>query len=170
MVASMSDEHYSFAELAGNTHPYWSEHRRKVYVASSWRNTVQPYVVQELEGAGHEVYDFKRPNNAKGFAWSDVYGSINHDQSYPDQFLKALDTPKAVQGFKSDFTAMQWADTCVLVLPCERDAHLELGWAVGAGKKTAILLDNPCKASLMYRMVNLITPHIAEILEWMGDL
>ena len=30
----------------------------------------------------------------------------------------------------------RWDDTFVLVLPCGRSAHLELGWAVGQGKRT----------------------------------
>ena len=29
-----------------------------IYVASSWRNTYYPEVVQALRDAGHEVYDF----------------------------------------------------------------------------------------------------------------
>lgn len=30
-----------------------------IYVASSWRNTYYPEVVQALRDAGHEVYDFR---------------------------------------------------------------------------------------------------------------
>ena len=32
-----------------------------IYVASSWRNTYYPEVVQALRDAGHEVYDFRNP-------------------------------------------------------------------------------------------------------------
>jgi hypothetical protein len=31
----------------------------KIYVASSWRNTYQPEVVQKLRAMGHQVYDFR---------------------------------------------------------------------------------------------------------------
>ena len=31
--------------------------RRKIYVASSWRNGYYPEVVEKLREAGHEVYD-----------------------------------------------------------------------------------------------------------------
>lgn len=33
----------------------------RIYVASSWRNNVQPLVVQTLRVAGLDVYDFKNP-------------------------------------------------------------------------------------------------------------
>lgn len=52
-----------------------------------------------------------------------------------DQYRAALEHPIAQAGFKSDFDAMQWADVCVLVLPCGRSAHSEAGWMKGAGKK-----------------------------------
>jgi len=32
--------------------------KRKIYVASSWRNEYYPEVVAKLREAGHEVYDF----------------------------------------------------------------------------------------------------------------
>jgi hypothetical protein len=35
---------------------------------------------------------------------------------------------------------------------------LELGWFVGQGRKTAVLLDDPCTPELMYRMVDFIAP------------
>ena len=65
----------------------------------------------------------------------------------PAQYLEALSNPVANRGFKNDFDAMKWADACVLVLPCGRSAHLELGWCAGAGKFTAILLDDLSVAS-----------------------
>lgn len=46
---------------------------RKIYVASSWRNTLQPEVVRVLQYDGHEVYDFRNPAPGnKGFAWSEI--------------------------------------------------------------------------------------------------
>ena len=46
---------------------------RKIYVASSWRNSIQPKVVKALRAEGHEVYDFRNPTvGNKGFAWSAI--------------------------------------------------------------------------------------------------
>ena len=44
-----------------------SDMKRKIYVASSWRNEYYPEVVEKLREAGHEVYDFRNPpSNATG--------------------------------------------------------------------------------------------------------
>jgi hypothetical protein len=84
-----------------------------------------------------------------------------------------LEHPRSIEGFDSDFDAMKRADTFVLVLPCGRSAHLELGWAVGAGKRTAILLDpdldtNTVTPELMYKMVDFIAPSVFDLLDWLG--
>jgi hypothetical protein len=52
----------------------------KIYVASSWRNTFQPGVVEGLRLAGHQVYDFKGSgdgwgsdgNGPGGFGWHEI--------------------------------------------------------------------------------------------------
>lgn len=45
----------------------------KIYVASSWRNKIQPLVVLALREAGHEVYDFRNPAPGNtGFQWSEI--------------------------------------------------------------------------------------------------
>jgi hypothetical protein len=124
-----------------------------IYVASSWRNERQPAVVEALRSAGHEVYDFRNPPSSTGFNWSE----IDHEwQAWtPEQFREALEHPVAVDGFCSDMDALVACDACVLVLPCGRSAHLEAGWALGAGKHVIVLLSQ-CEPELMYRM----TPHL----------
>lgn len=44
----------------------------RIYVASSWRCTEQPAVVQALRDQGHEVYDFRNPPGKSGFGWSEI--------------------------------------------------------------------------------------------------
>lgn len=137
----------------------------RIYVASSWRCEQQPEVVDALRAAGHEVYDFRNPPRRTGFAWSQI------DPDWlgwsPVAYRSLLDDPIAVAGYKSDFEAMRWADTFVLVLPCGRSAHLELGWAAGQGKRTAILLSaDKFEPELMYRMVDKLAVSLAELVEW----
>ena len=118
----------------------------RIYVASSWRNPQQPQVVDELRAHGHEVYEFRNPPDATGFSWQEI------DLQQPctvDEYLAALRSPRAAQGFLADFRAMRWADVCVLVLPCGRSAHLELGWMSGAGKRTLILTRDGEEPELM---------------------
>lgn len=141
---------------------------QKIYVASSWRNMLQDAVVHVLRAAGFDVYDFKNPPNGAGFGWEQVALPPYADNVPPDQYLEALDHPRAIEGFNADFDAMKAADIFVLVLPCGRSAHLELGWAVGMGKRTAVLLDDPCTPELMYKMVDHLSPSVFDLLGWLG--
>lgn len=110
----------------------------RIYVASSWRNPWQPGVVKMLRKATHEVYDFREPTpGEKWFAWSDI--DPEWQEWKPDVYRKALTHPIAEHGFERDMTALRNCDACVLVLPCGNSANLELGYAVGAGKRTAAL-------------------------------
>lgn len=103
--------------------------KKRVYVASSWRNVYQPQVVALLRDAGHEVYDFRHPRPGNdGFRWKDVgppFGAWP-----PAVYRDVLQHPVAVDGHRLDVDAMAWADTCVLVLPAGRSASFELGWCV----------------------------------------
>ena len=114
----------------------------RIYLASSWRNEAQPAAVQLLRLAGHEVYDFRNPDHGLGgFHWSDI--DPDWQSWSPEAYRKhLLQSPVAAQGYLTDFRAMKWCDTCVLLLPCGRSAHLELGWCAGAGKRTVICLSD----------------------------
>lgn len=137
-----------------------------VYVASSWRCDMQPFVIETLKAAGIEHYDFRNPEGGTGFAWSEI--DPNWMNWTAKEYIAALEHPAAIRGFKSDFDAMQRADTFILVLPCGRSAHLELGWAVGAGKRTAIFTQDGEEPELMAKMVDLVTPSIMDLLAWLG--
>jgi len=137
-----------------------------IYVASSWRNAHQPNVVRALQACGHEVYDFRHPEPGdNGFHWSDI--DPDWQQWRPLQFRQALDHPIARDGFAKDMDALRACDTCVLVMPCGRSAHLELGYAVGAGKRTCILLSGG-EPELMYAMVDRICVSLDDLMDWAG--
>lgn len=160
----------------------------KIYVASSWRNDFQPAVVTLLRTAGFEVYDFRHPHpDDNGFHWTEV--DHNWRRWTPRQYVEALEHPIAQRGFTNDMDALRACDACVLVLPCGRSAHLELGWAAGAGKRTYVLMDGnghsyddrPCSAcgdmdgchggiepELMYRMLDGIACSPGELLGMLG--
>lgn len=51
--------------------------------------------------------------------------------------------------------ALDWADACVLVLPCGRSAHLEAGYCAGQGKVTIFYLHpDKFEPELMYLLGN----------------
>lgn len=129
-----------------------------VYVASSWRCERQPEVVERLRVARHEVYDFREPEPGKtGFSWHELDDALPvgpADLSLPaGQIRVMLGHPIAERGFDSDMHALEEADACVLVLPCGRSAHLEAGWAAGAGKLVLVLLEDG-EPDLMWKMAD----------------
>lgn len=152
-----------------------------VYVASSWRNLMQQAVIHMLRAAQIDCYDFRNPDGGTGFSWREVKPGYDgppigvdgirekgSDWEPADEYLRMIEHPRAIEGFDADFAAMQKADTFVMVLPCGKSAHLELGWAIGAGKRTAILLEDPVEPELMYRGADFLATSTFDLLGWLG--
>ena len=124
--------------------------------------------MEELREEGFEVYDFKNPGfEDHGFHWSEI------DKDWKSwtaaQFVEGLKHPIAERGFKSDMDALTSSNVCVLVLPCGRSAHLEAGYARGAGSKLYIYNPEDVKVEpeLMYKMSTDIHLSLATLI---GDL
>ena len=145
--------------------------KRKIYVASSWRNEYYPDIVVRLREAGHEVYDFRNPPSGdEGFKWSSV--SEDYMAWTPQEYREQLEHPKAVRQFRNDIEAMEACDTCVLVLPCGRSAHTEAGWFAGRGKKTMVSTNRPGvyiperqEPELMYKLFDGVCCTMEEVIE-----
>jgi len=139
----------------------------KIYVASSWRNTYYPDVVKRLLEAGHEVYDFRNPpHGGHGFHWTDI------DEKAFDwsvgEYREGLEHPLAERQFQADLQALEWADTCVLVLPCGRSAHTEAGWMAGAGRKVIAYIPELPEPELMYKLFDGVVGTLDELVEVLG--
>jgi hypothetical protein len=144
---------------------------RKVYVASSWRNQIQPEVVARLRAAGHNVYDFRNPKPEEhGFSWSEVNPAWLGWT--PEQFIEDLYSghPAIERGFSNNKAALDWCDTCVCVLPCGRSAHLEAGYAAGQGKLVLFLLQPEAfEPELMYLLGHYCVSSIDELLKTVAE-
>jgi hypothetical protein len=140
----------------------------KIYVASSWRNNIQPEVVKRLRDEGHKVYDFKNPKEGdKGFHWSDI--DPDWQEWTPKKYRDCLDHPIANEGFISDFMAMIWAEVFVGVQPFGRSASIEMGWAAGQNKKTILLLENG-EPELMVKVFDYICCDMDEVIQILSKL
>ena len=138
-----------------------------VYVASSWRCYLYQAVIETFKAAGIPHYDFRNPvPGENGFAWDEI--DPNWQEWSAKEYIAALDHPIAEAGYKRDWDAMNQADTFVLVLPAGRSAHLEMGWAAGQGKRTAILTSDGEEPELMAKMVDYISPNLFDLLGWLG--
>lgn len=139
--------------------------RPRIYAASSWRNQLQPEVVTRLRTEGYEVYDFRHPAPGnEGFSWRQTDPA--YDASEPANHRRwHMMTSHAIarSGFKLNYDAMKAADAFVLVLPSGRSAHLEAGYAAGAGKRLIVLMPEPQEPELMYLMANAIVATVDEV-------
>lgn len=148
-------------------------HRPYLYVASSWRNERYPGVIKMLRGAGATnglpephfgVHDFRDPADG-GFSWRDVEPDwAEWDRQCYRSLLQGH--PLADRGFERDMAALRRATAVLLVGPCGRSAHLELGYAAGAGKPTAIYLPEDQEPELMYLMAGDILCDVPELMDW----
>lgn len=135
----------------------------KIYVASSWRNEQQPFVVEALRKVGHSVYDFKNPQKGdKGFSWKEI------DEHWKTwnllEFVEALESVPAITGFGLDSLAVKECDALVLLLPCGKSAHLEAGFAAGRGKPVFALIEKLEEPELMYKWFEGIYGSLANLI------
>lgn len=137
---------------------------RRVYVASSWRNIYQPHVCEELKAWGHHIYDFRNPPNKAGFHWRDVEEDWQN-WNMPKYRELLTSSEHAAHGYVADLRGLEWCDTCLLVLPCGRSAHIEAGYAKGRGKCLIIFIPEPIEPDLMYLMADSICLSMEEVLK-----
>ena len=136
----------------------------RLYIASSWRNTYYPEVVDSLRNRGFEVYDFRHPPTGDhGFKWA--YVGEDWQEWSPEEYRHKLAHPLAEQQFKNDMDALCSCDACVLVLPCGRSAHTEAGWFAGKGKPVVAYLPERVEPELMYKLFDAVCCTIDEVVE-----
>jgi hypothetical protein len=178
-LARAGIDHYDFRNPLGGHGFSWREVKSENGPASQARceHCGQPITYSTFQGLGFWEPDLDRDpvtwrHTATGYAscGNGLMGipKKGSDWEEVDEYLRMIAHERAEEGFAADFGAMQRADTFVLVLPCGKSAHLELGWAVGAGKRTAILLEDPCEPELMYKMVDHLAPSLFDLLGWLG--
>ena len=136
----------------------------RIYVASSWKNPYYDEVVARLKAEFHRVYDFRHPTHGgNGFRWTDI------DENAPnwtfEQYREGLNHPKAKRQFQDDWDALDWADTCVLVLPCGRSAHTEAGWMAGQGKRVIVYIPEMQEPELMYKLFDKVVGSLDELVQ-----
>ena len=119
-------------------------------------------MVSRLRAEGHEVYDFRNPpHGGAGFHWTDV------DENAPDwtfpEYAAGLHHPLAERQFAADMEALEWADTCVLVLPSGRSAHTEAGWMAGAGRRVVAYIPEMVEPELMYKLFDAVVGSLDDL-------
>lgn len=104
----------------------------KIYIATSWRNeSLAKLVSTLLRKHGHEVDCFCDASTGRYcFKWTDHFSKVEDCDLF--SFLTLAEARKA---FLEDKKWIDWCDAVVMIYPCGNSAHLEGGYAKGAGKK-----------------------------------
>ena len=141
----------------------------RIYVASSWRNDNQQQIVNLIRSHGHQVYDFRHPNDTpNNYRWDEI------DPEWKKwditQYMSALSHPIAEVGFNNGLKAMTDADICVLLLPCGKSAHAQAGFMAGQGKKVVAAMMQPQEAELMYKLFDKVVTTPKELIAYLDSL
>ena len=133
-----------------------------IYLIGSLRNPAIPTIANTLRSHGLEVFaDWYAAGEKADDAWRD------YERSQGYTFEQALERPAARNVFSFDHYWLDYATTAVLVQPAGKSGHLELGWALGRGKKGYILLDHPDRWDVMVKFATGVTTDIGKLVEWL---
>lgn len=133
----------------------------RVYLISSLRNAGVIDHAEALRVHGHEVFD----------SW---YAAGPEADDYWQKYVTArgLSYEEALREFAAqhvfnfDKTHLDRADAVVLLMPAGKSGHLELGYAIGKGKRGFILLDKvPDRFDVMYAFCERVCETFEELTE-----
>jgi nucleoside 2-deoxyribosyltransferase len=100
--------------------------------------------------------------DSEGFGWEEV--DPDWKTWTAEGYITGLSHPAAERGYNRDMKALRECDICVYVMPCGVSASLEMGWAVGAGKKVIVYIPELREPDLMIKMADRITTDLEGVL------
>jgi hypothetical protein len=131
-----------------------------IYLIGSLRNPTIPDIAQQLRTAGHEVFDdWYAAGPEADDKWRDYEKGRGHS------YIEALSGLAAKHVFDFDRFHLGRASDVVLALPCGKSGHLELGWALGQGKRGYVLLDSPERWDVMYKFATGVYDKLEDLIE-----
>jgi nucleoside 2-deoxyribosyltransferase len=134
---------------------------RRIYLIGSLRNPEVPKTSQLLRSAGHYVFDeWYSPGPQADEYWQ------AYEQQRGLRYVEALNEPHAWNVLNFDKRNLDQCDTAVLLLPAGKSGHMELGYMVGCGKRTYIVLNGePERWDVMYRFATQCVYDVHSLLE-----
>jgi hypothetical protein len=137
-----------------------------IYLIGSLRNPRIPEVADQLRTAGHDVFD---DWHSAGPDADDCWQA--YEKQRGRSFAEALDGAHARNVFDFDKFHIAQSLAVVLVAPAGKSAHLELGWALGQGKRGYVLLDGePERYDVMLRFATGVCTSMTDLLSHLEDL
>lgn len=133
----------------------------KVYLIGSLRNPEVPKLARELRALGVTVFD---DWYASGPEADDIWRE--YEQARGRSFVEALNGQAAQNQFSFDKRNLDDADVALVVAPAGRSGHLELGYALGQGKRGYIYIgDEPDRWDIMYAFATAVFDDKEKLLE-----
>ena len=131
-----------------------------VYLVGSLRNQKVPLVAAKLRLAGFDVFDdWYAAGPEADDKWQEYELGRGHS------FLQALDGYAARHVYEYDRFHLDRCAQGVMVGPCGKSGHLELGYLIGQGKPCHILLDGkPERFDVMYRFADGVYDDLDELI------
>lgn len=119
----------------------------KLYLAGSLRNPRIPVIGNRLRQEGFDVFD---DWFAGGKIADDEWQAYETIRGH--SYIEGLRGEAARHVFEFDFKHIQASDAMVIVAPCGKSTHLELGWVLGTGRPGWVLLEqSPDRWDVMLR-------------------
>lgn len=133
---------------------------RSIYVIGSMRNPRVPEVAKALRAIGWDAYDDWHSGGPES---DDMWQKYERERGRT--YREALAGYHAQNIFDLDKRHLDRCSRAVLVGPCGKSGHLELGYVLGCGKPGYILLDGePDRLDVMYNFATAIFMSIEEML------
>jgi len=132
----------------------------KVYLIGSLRNPEVPEIANKIRELGFIVFDdWYAAGPEADDKWRDYEKARGHT------YREALKGLAADHVYQFDRKHLKACDIAILYLPAGKSGHLELGWAIGKGKRGYILLDNPERWDVMYQFADGVFHNFEELEE-----
>jgi len=120
---------------------------KKIYLIGSLKNWKVIDIGKRLRKLGYEVFDdWISPGPEADDFWR------KFEKLRGSTYKQALNNFAARHIFEFDYHHLNNSDIVILIMPAGKSGHLELGWALGKGKKGYVLFDKePERWDLMYQ-------------------
>lgn len=140
---------------------------KKLYLIGSLRN---PEIVK-ITNALHDRFsseleifsDWAAAGPMADDAWRD------YEKARGRTFKEALQGYAARHVFEFDRHHLDTSDGAVLILPAGRSGGIELGYMVGRGRSTFVLLDSPDRYDVMLQFADHLADSIDELMEQINE-
>jgi nucleoside 2-deoxyribosyltransferase len=131
-----------------------------IYVIGSLRNPRVPEIANILRDERIEAFDdWYAAGPEADDKWREYEVARGHS------YVEALEGAAAKNVFAFDKRHIDAADRVLLVLPAGKSGHLELGYSIGRGKRSYILLDTPDRWDVMYQFADMVTDKLEDIIK-----